>query len=252
MKTVIITGASSGLGREFFHAAAKRFPDAEFWLIARREDKLRETAAAAPGVKTRIIPADLASDEGLGGISALLEAERPELKLLVNNAGFGRLGNVGDIDPIVQRDMATLNCGSLAALSAMAVGYMGAGSCIVNVASIAAFVPTPRMSDYCSTKAFVLSFSKSMREEYRKKGINVLAVCPGPMTTEFLGVAGITAENSKTFATLPYCNAASVAEKALAAAMRGCAVYTNRFIYKFYRVLSRIIPHGLFMKFTKC
>lgn len=252
MKTVVITGASSGLGREFFRAAVKKFSDAEFWLIARREEKLRETAAIAPDVKTRIISADIASDEGLGAISALLVSEKPDIKLLVNNAGFGRLGNVGDIDPIVQRDMATLNCGALAAISAMAVGCMSAGSCIINVASIAAFVPTPRMTDYCSTKAFVLSFSKAMREEYRAKGINVLAVCPGPMTTEFLGVAGITSENSKTFATLPYCNAASVAEKALTAALRGRAVYTNRFIYKFYRVLSRIVPHGLFMKFTKC
>ena len=252
MKTVIITGASSGLGREYFIEAAKIFPNAEFWLIARRVDKLEETAAAVPEAKVRIIECDLASTEGLKAFEASLAALKPEIELFVNNAGFGKLGYVAETDAYIQRAMVSLNCGTLTALSAMCAGYMQKGGSIINVASIASFVPNPRMTVYSSTKAYVLAFSKGLREELKKSGVNVLAVCPGPMHTEFMDVAHITDENSKTFRTLPYCDAKTVAKVSIRKAMNGKAVYTNKFLYKFYRVLAKLAPHNLMMKFTKC
>ena len=252
MRTVIITGASSGLGVEFFKEAGKVFGDDEFWLVARREEKLKEVAALLPEVKTRTVACDLASEEGLKAFKALLESEKPEIDLFINNAGFGKLGNVDEVDPFIQREMVSLNCGTLTALSSMACGYIPKGGSIINVSSIASFVPNPRMTTYSSTKAYVTSFSKGLREELKPKGINVLAVCPGPMHTEFMAVADITDENSKTFATLPYCNASEVAKKAIARAIKGKAFYTNKPVYRFYRVLAKLVPHNLLMKMSKC
>ena len=133
----------------------------------------------------------------------------------------------------------------------MVLPYMHAGAHIVNVCSIAAFAPTPRMTVYCSTKAFVYSFSKALRAELRKKQIGVTAVCPGPMDTEFLPVAGIQG-NSKMFNTLPRCNVAEVAEKTVKAARRNRGIYTNKLIYKLYRVLAKLLPHGLIVRFSEC
>ncbi|MBR4799120.1 MAG: SDR family NAD(P)-dependent oxidoreductase, partial [Clostridia bacterium] len=240
------------LGREYFKAAVKLLPDCEYWLVARRRDKLEETAKLAENAKVRIVECDLASDEGLESFSALLAAEKPQIKAFVNNAGFGRLGNVEELDPSVQRAMVSLNCGTLTYLCAEVLKYMRKGSCIVNVSSIASFVPNPRMAVYSSTKAYVTSFSKALRVEEKPAGVNVLAVCPGPMHTEFMDVANITDENSKTFRTLPYCSAGEVAYKSLSRAIRGKAFYTNKFIYKFYRVLAKLTPHCIMMKFAKC
>ena len=107
------------------------------------------------------------------------------------------------------------------------------------------------MTVYCSTKAYVLSFTKSLNFELRGTGINVCAVCPGPMATEFLDVAGISGGKSKTFETLPYCDPDKVAAGALKAASGGRNIYTPKAFYKFYRFLAKILPHSLVMKMSK-
>ena len=103
---------------------------------------------------------------------------------------------------------------------------------------------------YSSTKAYVLSLSKGLREELRPRRVNVLAVCPGPMRTEFLDLAGITGQ-SRTFETLPYCDPVKVADKAVVKAAAGRAVYTPRGFFKFYRVLAKLLPHNFIMKLSK-
>ena len=97
-----------------------------------------------------------------------------------------------------------------------------------------------------------MSFSRALREELKQKRINVLAVCPGPMSTEFLTRAHISKGASKTFDTLPYCDPKEIAVKSLKALEKGKAVYTNRFLYKLYRVLGKLMPKALMMKFAKC
>ncbi len=254
MNTAIITGASSGLGKEYVLAAAKKYTDIkEFWLIARRTELLEEIKSVLPAdLSVKIIPMDLNDRATTREFKTLLEQEKPDIKLLINNAGFGKLGNVWEIDADVQRDMVDLNCGALTALTAVAIPYMSAGSGILNVCSIASFVPNPRMTVYSSTKAYVMSFSRALREELKSKKINVLAVCPGPMSTEFLSRAHISKGASKTFDTLPYCNPKTVAEKSLSALRKGKAVYTNRFLYKLYRVIGKLTPKCIMMKFAKC
>ena len=199
MKTAIITGASSGLGREFVRQIADVFPEVEsYWLIARRADRLEEIADTLPGKTVACLPLDLCDTMSFMAYQEKLAAEQPEVVLLVNNAGCGYLGNVGEMDTASQTRMVDLNVRALTAITNMTVPYMAPGGHILNVSSIASFCPNPRMTVYSSTKAYVSSFTVGIAEELREKGITATAVCPAPMKTEFLDVGGI-AGKSKTF-----------------------------------------------------
>lgn len=250
MNIAILTGASAGLGRSFFACLTARYSDLDaIWLIARREERLREMAADS-AVPTEVLPLDLTDSASYETLSARLAAEKPCVKILINNAGLGQLDNVADSDWSTQSRMVDLNCRGLTAVTTLTLPYMAAGSFIVNVASIASFAPNARMTVYSSTKAYVLSFSKGLREELKPKKINVLAVCPGPMKTEFLEVADITGR-SPMFKLLPYSDPDKVADRAVVLAARGRAVYTPRLFFKFYRILAKLLPHNLIMKLCK-
>lgn len=251
MKTAIITGASSGLGREFVRQISDVFPEIEcYWLIARRAERLEEMAADLPDKTVKCIPMDLCDNMSFMTFGELLMTEQPEVALLVNNAGCGYLGEVGQVDTASQTRMIDLNIRALTAITNMAVHYMDEGSRILNVSSIASFCPNPRMTVYSASKAYVTSYTVGLSEELRRKGITVTAVCPGPMETEFLGIGNI-AGNSKMFEMLPYCDQVRVAGGALHAAKMGRTIYTPKLFYKFYRVLAKVTPVKLMVKFTK-
>lgn len=248
MNIAVITGASSGLGKEYaFETARTRDNIDEIWLIARREDKLKEVSETM-SKRVRIIPLDITKEECIKEYTALLKEVKPEVSLLINNAGFGRLGDFDSINTEDNGGMVKLNCEALTVMTSVTLPYMSKGGEIINSCSIAAFAPNTRMAVYCSTKAYVLSLSKALRRELKDRRINVLAVCPGPMDTEFLPVAGITPGSSRTFDTLPRVNPAQMARKSLLASAKKKGVYTNRVFYKFYRVVAKILPHNLVMK----
>ncbi len=252
MNIAVITGASSGLGIEYLKHICEKYPNLnEYWIIARRKDKLEELKRAYPDKKIVPVSLDLQSYESYLEFEKLLEKNNAEIKILVNNAGYGILGDFADTDYLKQSGIIDLNCRALTAITGIALKYMKAGSFIVNVCSIASFCPNARMTVYSSSKAYVKSFSRGLRFENKKRGINVLAVCPGPMATEFLGVAGIGGGNSKTFDTLPYCNPTKVAEKSLKYAEKGRGIYTPTAFYKFYRWLAKVAPHSIIMHFCK-
>lgn len=246
----IVTGASSGLGRAYARSIPELFPQVdEIWLVARREEALREVGAGL-GVPFRVLALDMAR-QGTGALAQLLEETRPRVEILVNNAGFGLLGDFDAMPGEGIGPMIRLNCEALALWAWAALPYMGKGSFILNTCSIAAFVPNPRMALYSATKAFVFSLSKALRYELKGRGINVLAACPGPMDTNFLEAAGIPG-NSKTFERLPRVHPERVARGSLRAAARGRAVYTQRLLYKVYRVLGKLLPHNWLMPLSKC
>ncbi len=248
MKIAIITGASSGLGCEFALSVDRDRPEIEeIWLIARRKDRLEELAAKLSH-KARALSLDITCDEDLNSFKNLIEEEKPEIKLLINNAGFGRLGEFKELSAEDSRDMLRLNCEALTVISRICIPYMPKNSEIINSCSIAAFAPNARMAVYSSTKAYVLSFSKALRFELKADKINVLAVCPGPMDTEFLPVAGIAKGSSFTFDTLPRDNPKVIAKKTLKASKKGRGIYTCHPFFKFYRVLAKILPHSIVMK----
>jgi short-subunit dehydrogenase len=251
MKTAIITGASAGIGREFVRQIADVFPEVEcYWLIARRLDKLEEMAATLEGKAVRCLPLDLCDPMSFVAYQEKLCAEEPEVVLLVNNAGCGYLGSLGEMETATQTRMVDLNIRALTAMTNMVIPYMPRGGRILNVSSIASFCVNPRMTVYSSTKAYVSSFTLGIDEELRPKGISATAVCSGPMKTDFLDIGGITG-NSKMFATLPYCDQVKVAGGALRAARDRRTFYTPKAFYKFYRLLAKVTPSKLMVKIAK-
>ncbi len=250
MNIAIVTGASSGLGKEYIKNIVERYALDEIWIVARRKDRLEGIAKEYGEAIIVPIALDLSAYESYEILKNMLSEKKAAVKILVNNAGYGILGELKDAEYVSQSGMIDLNCRALTALTTLVLPFMERGSFIINVCSIASFCPNARMTVYSSTKAFVLSFSKGIRFENKKNGINVLAVCPGPMETEFLSVAGING-NSKTFETLPYCNPEKVAKRSLIYAEKGRGVYTPRALYKLYRVLAKLLPHGLMMHITK-
>ncbi len=251
MKTAIITGASAGMGREFVRQIADVFPEVEcYWLIARRLEKLEEMARTLGDKTVRCLPLDLCDAMSFMAYQEKLREEEPEVVLLVNNAGCGYLGNLGEMETSTQTRMVDLNIRALTAITNMTVPFMAPGGCILNVSSIASFCPNPRMTVYSSSKAYVTAFTVGLAEELKPKGITATAVCPGPMATEFLELGRI-AGNSKTFETLPYCDQVRVAGGALRAAKAGRTIYTPMLFYKAYRVLAKVLPVKLMVKFAK-
>lgn len=252
MKTAIITGASSGLGKEYVYALSKSDPTIEsFWLIARRKEKLIELASEIGSEKCFILPLDLTKNEDIDEFIQVLKDTQPEIAYLINNAGFGKLGYFKEIEASISAGQVDLNCTSLTTVTSLCLEYMYKGSQIINVASIAAFAPNTRLTVYSATKAYIYHFSKGLRKELKKEGINVLAVCPGPMETEFFSVANISPGESKTMDSLPRVNPKTMAVKSLKASKRKKAVYTNLVIYKLYRVLAKVLPHSIIMKLSQ-
>ncbi len=252
MNVAIITGASSGLGIEFLKEIISTRKDIdEIWLVARRLDRLNEIANEYTAVKCVPIALDLSHDESYSVLEDKLASSGCNVKLLVNNAGFGKMGNIKDMSVSSQTTMVDLNCKGLTAVATACLKYMQKGSEIINVCSIASFVPNPRLTVYSSTKAYVLSFTKGLREELKPHGINCMCVCPGPMRTEFLSVADIAPGSSKTYDILPYSDPKEVAKGTLRASQKGRCVYTHLAFFKFYRVLAKLLPHSILMNFSK-
>ncbi len=253
MKTAIVTGASAGLGKEFVHQLKANFPDIDsLWLIARRRQKLDELAGECSECfrDIRVLPLDLCQSDSFDALSAALAESRPDVALLINNAGCGYLGDLGSVDTAGQKRMTDLNVTALTTVTNLVIPYMARGAHVINVSSIASFCPNPRMTVYSSTKAYVSSFTRGLSEELKPRGIGVTAVCPGPMDTEFLDLAGISG-NSKMFDTLPHCDPVSVVRGTYKAALAGRVMYTPTMFFKFYRFLAKILPHSFVVKLAK-
>lgn len=250
MKIAVVTGASSGLGREFVRVLTKKRPDLEeIWVLARRENLLEDLKSKF-GEKIRAVPMDLTDETAQNRYVNLLNQEKAEISLLINNAGFGKIGDFDKLSSADSTGMIRLNCEALTVFTAVSLPFMKENGEIINTCSIASFSPNARMSVYSATKAYVMSFSRSLRLELKSRKINVLAVCPGPMDTEFLPVAGIEKGTSKTFDLLPRVQTKKVALGSIKASKKKKGVYTPGFFYKFYRVLAKILPHSMVMRMS--
>lgn len=250
MNTAIITGASSGLGREMAKRIKDMFPDVDrVWLIARRRERL-EDLAKEQGDFCRVMPLDITDANDIDKYRAALAESDNRVALLINNAGYGILGEFEGSDVEEQAGMVDLNVRALTVLTQITLDYMPKGARIINISSIASFVPNARMAVYSATKYYVRAFSRALGFELKRREISVTAVCPGPMSTEFLDVARI-GDNSKTFNILPRVPVAKAAEGVLRAALRRKSVYTPGAFYKFYRVISAIIPDTILMYLAK-
>ncbi|WP_395403309.1 SDR family NAD(P)-dependent oxidoreductase [Arthrobacter sp. UC242_113] len=192
-QTIIVTGASSGLGAEFARQLAGR--GSNLVLVARRADRLESLAGELSrdhGVTVTTVARDLGQPDAGRALRAELESRGIHATGLVNNAGFGTHNAFTDEDPERLQGMIALNVGALVDLSRAYIDPLttaGTGI-LINVASLLGFQPSPYLGVYGATKAFVLSLTESLWEEARGTGLRVLAVCPGAMGTEFFDAAG--------------------------------------------------------------
>ncbi|MFD7631484.1 SDR family NAD(P)-dependent oxidoreductase [Streptomyces sp. NPDC059851] len=189
----LITGASAGLGVEFARQWAER--GADVVLTARRVDRLEALAADLEnryGVKAHVIASDLAQPGAATALRDEIAARGLSVQTLINNAGFGSHGPVADQDPAQMEEMIRLNVLAVTELTrAFLPGLVADGrGALVNIASVAAYQPTPAMAVYGATKAFVLNFTEAVAYEARTSSLRVLAVSPGPVSTEFFEVVG--------------------------------------------------------------
>ena len=184
MKIAVITGASSGIGREFVYAVDAKYSFDEIWVVARRAERLEELKKKCRN-PIRPVALDLASDADLAAYAALLEKEKPEIALLVNAAGCGVFGPFAEKDLDKLLHSARLNSLSLTAMCHMSLPYMKSGSAIVNMGSNSSWQPVPYQAVYGASKSYVLSLSRAIGRELRPRGIHVMCVCPGWIKTEF-------------------------------------------------------------------
>ncbi len=193
VRTALITGASSGIGRAFARPLAAMGKD--LILVARREDRLQALAAELSEkypIQAHILQADLAQPDGPQRLFADTEGRGLTVDLLVNAAGFARVGEFSELPWEAQAAMIQLNVQALVELTRRYLPGMRQrhGGGVINIASTAAFQPVPYMAVYAATKAFVLSFSEAVAQEVAADGVTVLALCPGATATEFWSIAG--------------------------------------------------------------
>ena len=188
MKIAVVTGASSGMGKEFVLQLPQYITVDEIWVIARREDALNALKAEC-SLPVRPVVLDLCQEQAFSDYAALLQKENPDVKLLVNAAGFGKFGASQNIPLDDELRMIDLNCKALVAMTRLTLPYMKPGSHILQLDSLSAFQPVPYITTYGATKSFVLSYSRAMNAELKNSGIRMMAMNPGWVKTEFFNHA---------------------------------------------------------------
>ena len=245
-KIAIITGASSGMGREFALKIAKKYKCIdEIWLVARRIYRLEEVRDQID-CPCMIVCEDISEEFFIDKLSKMLRQENVQIKILVNCAGYGLYGKIGTAASYAELGMIDTNCRGLTAVTLACVPYMAKNSRIINVASAAAFLPQPHFAIYAATKSYVLSFSRALRRELADYGICVTAVCPGPVNTEFFAIAEDTKKRA-WFKDMVMSEPGDVVEQALHDAInkKELSVYSNSM--KLFRGFSKMVPHKVIL-----
>ena len=246
MEIAVVTGASSGMGREFVLQLQSYVTVEEIWVIARRKEALEELAKQV-SVPLRIVCLDLCKEESFAEYQALLAQENPNVKLLVNAAGFGKFGDFQDIPLIDDCRMIDLNCRALVAMTRLTLPYMKKGSHILQLDSLSAFQPVPYIATYGATKAFVLSYTRAVAKELKPAGIRMMAMTPGWVKTEFFNHA-LTTNGSR----VQYYNHLYEAKDVVATGLKH--LYKTKKDYSVHGLpirnqvrLVKLLPHNIVM-----
>ncbi len=244
MNIAVITGASSGMGREFVLQLDRNEQFDEIWVLARRREPL-EALGSETRAKIRAISCDLTKPESIDAYAALLDKEKPKVAVLVNAGGFGRFGAFTDIPLETQLEMIDLNDKALVAMTYRTLPHMEDGSRIYQLGSLSAFQPVPYIGVYGASKAFVLSFSRELNVELKSRGIRVMAVCPGWVKTEFFNRA--VTDDTITYYNRYY-TAEEVVRRAIRDMKRGKDVSICGKQIRAQVRLTKFMPHRTVMK----
>ncbi len=245
-RIAIITGASSGMGREFVLQLPQWEHFDELWVIARRTERLEALKDEVP-LPIRPISLDLTDPDALRHYADLLETAKPNVGLLANISGFGRFGRYDQISLEDCLRMIDLNCKALVSMTQLTLPYMKRGAKLLNLDSLSAFQPVPYINVYGSTKAFVLSYTRALSRELRPRGIRVMSVNPGWVKTEFFDHALQTSSDAVT-----YYNKLYEAKDVMATALKDLYrtkkdVSIHGFPVRMQVRLVKLLPHSLIM-----
>jgi short-subunit dehydrogenase len=244
--SALVTGASAGIGTEFAKQLARRARS--LVLVARREERLNELrdelTRRDPNLNARVRKTDLADPGQVDELVAWLENEKIDVDLLINNAGLGDYGSFPASDPARNDQMLMVNVVALTSLTRKLLPPMIARKrgAILNVSSTAGFLPIPGMAVYAASKAYVNSFSEALRAELRGTGLSVIALCPGPVHTEFGEVAKRPGREPERGPEFVYVSVERVVRDALAAVEADRPLVIPGFIMKLGMFLVRITP----------
>jgi short-subunit dehydrogenase len=251
--TALITGASAGIGEATARELASRGHGVT--LVARREERLRSLAGELSdrfGVRAEALGADLGSETARADLVRRVEELGLEVEILVNNAGFGGGEDFVDTDRELLTSMVELNCVALLDLQGVYLPRMverGRGA-VINIASTAAFQPLPGSATYAATKAFVLSLSEAVHEELKGTGVTLTAVCPGPVKTEFMDVAGLSGAEAQLPGVF-WMSAESVAKAAVGAADDGKRAIVPGILNRAGAITGQHVPRMLGLPVAK-
>lgn len=248
MRIALVTGASSGIGREFVRQIDRLYQKLdEIWVVARRTDLLKELQKQI-GTPVRIYDGDLSRDYIFEKIQKDLERYSADIRMLVLSAGYGKMGRFEEIPVSEQAGMIDLNCRALTRMTGICMPFVSAGSRILMVSSAAAFAPQPGFAVYAATKSYVYSLAWGLNAELRSKGVYVTAVCPGPVDTEFFERSGQLPRESKLAARMP---AERVVRQALKDAVRRKGVSVCGGTMRTAWAAAKLLPYGVTSAFMK-
>lgn len=251
MRIALITGASSGLGRTFAGEIVKTEQNIDgFWLIARREDRLEETAKSLPW-PCHILPLDLTDPAAFPKLKGELTASGVEIGILINCAGFGKIGNYEKVSMEESNRMIDLNCKAAVDVTMTCLPFMKAGDRILEICSTAAFQPFQHLNVYAASKSFLYSYSRALRMELLPRGIVVTAVCPYWMKdTEFIARAesGYGPGERPAIRNFAFgVRSDKVANRAMRDSRAGLAVSTPGFVCTIHRAFSKLLPKSVLL-----
>lgn len=247
MNIAVVTGASSGMGREFAKKIDSYNLD-EIWAIALDREGL-ESLRGECKTKIKVLPLDLTLQESFDTYKKELEENKPNIQYLFNCSGYGKFGRYDEIEIKQSANMIDLNCKALMIMSELTIPYMTRGSKILEIASVAAYQPIPYMAVYGASKAFVLSYSRALSVELKSKGITVTCLCPFWTKTKFFDRARETnAKEEVVTRYLAMYTPEFVTKKGLKALNKGKLVVIPGFMSKVQCFLVSILPKKLVMK----
>ncbi|MBQ7760653.1 MAG: SDR family NAD(P)-dependent oxidoreductase [Clostridia bacterium] len=243
MKISIISGASSGIGKELARELDKKGLD-ELWLIALEQKGLDELKSEL-NTTVRAFAFDLTKNECFDMLKLALQREHAEVMYLVCSAGVGFNGNFDGISEERINLTIELNCIALTRLTKCVEPYLVNGSRVIEIASGSGFAPQPGFAVYSASKAYVISLSRALNKEFKKKGASVTAVCPGPVDTSFFASLENVKEYKKRFVITPK----KVAKKAIKCADKGRALCVPSLSMKLFHLASKIVPTSILISF---